>query len=97
VNFSVGESGCRTRTTVASAEYRPIVEAHAIAHSGRMFRFAEVRGSSPVALGALFIRRSDVRIGRSGLWRVRPEHARLLPSPLEHMLTHGRTGMLAAG
>jgi len=97
VNFSVGESGPRTRTTVTSAEYRPIVAAPIVGRSGRMIPFATVEGSRRVDLGILFVARTHVRVGRNGLWQVRPDVAERLPESIAYLLTHSRTGQFAAG
>jgi hypothetical protein len=94
VNFGVG-CQLRDRTTVKTREYRPAVTAHAVARSGSMFRLAGVEGSRALALGALFIRRAHVRMGRNGLWHLRSEIAELLSEPVRQILTHGRTGTMA--
>jgi hypothetical protein len=97
VNFSVGESGRRLRTEVKSADYRPATASPVVGRTGRMLRFADIVGSRRVSLGILFVARSHVRIGRNGLWRVRPEVAERLPEPIAYLMTHSRTGRVIAG
>jgi hypothetical protein len=95
VNFSVGHAARVTRTTVESSSYHPLVYAPAVGRTGYMFRFAEVSGSRPVLLGALFIARAVVQVGRNGLWHIRKDVGRLLPEPVAGLLTQDRTGVWA--
>src|SRR2546425_5379092 len=95
VNFSVGDTGRVTRTTVESSSYHPLINAPAVGRTGFMFGFAAVSGSRPGLRGAPFIARPLVQVGRNGLWHVRKEVAELLPESVGGVLTHGRTGVWA--
>lgn len=93
VNFSVGGGHALSRTTVES-DYRPSIEKIAAFRTGQIGSFATVKGSHKVSLSVLFICRSDVRIGRNGLWNLRPNHRESVSEPWRLALSYGRSGTL---
>jgi hypothetical protein len=42
----------------------------------------------------LFVCRADVRIGRNGLWNLRPAHRESVSEPWQSALPYGRSGRL---
>lgn len=62
--------------------------------TARVVTIVTVEGSTSVALYALFLCRRDVRIGRNGLWNLRPEHRNLVSDPYLAVLTYGRSGKI---
>jgi hypothetical protein len=93
VNFSVGGGHALSRTTVPP-DYRPTVKKSAVFRAGQLGSFAMVEGSRTVSLIVLFVCRSDVRIGRNGLWNLRPIHRESVSEPWRSVLSYGRSGNL---
>ena len=93
VHFSIGGGGAQNRTTV-EPNYRPSIENFTHFRTGRLDSFAIVEGSRIVSFFALFVCRADVRIGRNGLWNLRPEHRKSVSEPWRSALSYGRAGNL---
>ena len=94
VGFSVGKGSRRWRTMLPSPFYRPEIIAPWLAETGRVIEFCQIPGSPVIWLKALFLAKSDVQVGRNGVWHLRRELAGSLSSPFEKMLTWGRTGVI---
>lgn len=95
INFSIGEGQVRSRTVVSSSTYRPPIRAAITGATASLVPFATVEGSQVVQLFALFLAGSDVKVGRNGLWHLRPKLIESVPAAFRKLLTHGRTGELA--
>lgn len=93
VNFSVG-GGYSLSRTIVEPDYRPSIENFAVFRTGQLDSFATIEGSRTVSLFALFVCRADVRIGRNGLWNLRPKHRELVSEPWRSALSYGRSGKL---
>jgi len=96
VHFLVGEGGRRWRTLLPSSHYQPAIEPGPYV-TGRVQLFARIEGTPRVECHVLFLAAQQVRVGRSGLWRVREEVAVLLESRMRRLLSRGRTGTLRGG
>lgn len=96
VNFSVGKGGVVSRTVVDSPTYRPKFQATMTVATASFIQFTTVEGSQPVQLFALFLAGSDVKVGRNGLWHLRPKLVESVPVDFRNLLTYGRTGEWAA-
>lgn len=96
VNFSVGRGGVVSRTVVDSPTYRPKIQTTMTVSTTNVIQFPTVEGSRPVQLFALFLAGSDVKVGRNGLWRLRPKLVESVPVDFRKLLTYGRTGEWAA-
>ena len=96
VNFSVGGGGGRWQTLLPFIGYQPAIEPGPYV-TGRVQLFARIEGSPPVDCHVLFVAAQQVRVGRSGLWRVNRDVAVALEPALRHLLTRGRTGTLSGG
>jgi hypothetical protein len=88
VSFSVGKGWEQTRTLLSSAGYRPEIKRGSWV-TGRAQLFTRVDGEPLVDCDILFLATQQVRVGRSGLWRVREHIAELLEPPLRSILTRG--------
>ncbi len=93
VHFSVGGGGAQSRTTV-EPDYRPSIENIAVFRTGQLDSFAIVEGSRMVNFFVLFVCREDVRIGRNGLWNLRPALRESISEPWRSALSYGRSGRL---
>jgi hypothetical protein len=96
VNFSVGDGNVRLRTLVESPEYQPSIRLPITGVTGILLPFATVEGSHPIDLFVLFLAGSDVKVGRNGLWHLRPNLVDSVPEAFRRLLVYGRTGELAA-
>ncbi len=96
VNFSVGEGGRRLQTLLPLTGYRPVIERGPYV-TGRVQLLARIEGEPPIDCHVLFVTAQQVRVVRSGLWRVKAKVAELLEPPLRGVLTRGRTGTLRGG
>ena len=96
VNFSVGGGQVVSRTLVQSREYIPKLLANCTVSTASIFNFGTIEGSHSVALAAIFLAASDVRVGRNGLWHLRRDFAESVPDAYRQLLSFGRTGHLAA-
>jgi hypothetical protein len=54
--------------------------------TGNLVELVSIGGDAPLALGALFLARGDVKNARKGFWRVRPEIAEGVPGPVQAIL-----------
>ncbi len=91
VNFGVG-SHVISRTLLPEPTYLPSILSVASCVTGSMFKFTLVEGSPPIECWALFLDRSDVKMGRHGLWHLRRELSTNIFEPLKSILSYGRTG-----
>lgn len=96
INFSVGEGHRRLQTLLPLTGYRPAIERGPYV-TGRVHLFACIEGEPRVDCHVLFLATQQVRVVRSGLWRVNEKVAELLEPPLRSVLTRGRTGTLHGG
>jgi len=96
VKFSVGKGWEQTRTLLSLAGYRPEIKLGSWV-TGRAQLFTRVDGEPLVDCHILFLAAQQVRVGRSGLWRVRERIADLLEPPLRSILTRGKTGVVEQG
>ena len=96
VNFSVGEGHVVSRTVVDAPTYRPKFQATMTFMTASFIPFTTVDGSQPVQLFALFLAASEVKVGRNGLWHLRPKLVESVPVDFRNLLTYGRTGEWAA-
>lgn len=92
VHFSVGRGYFVSRTVLHSPDYWPRVQAAMTVTTCSFVPFAYVDGSHPVRLFALFLAGSDVKVGRNGLWRLRPKLVESVPANFRKLLTYGRKG-----
>jgi hypothetical protein len=60
--------------------------------TGNLVELVSIGGDTQLALGALFLARSDVKNARNGVWRVRGEIAEGAPEPLRGILKGPRRG-----
>ena len=96
VNFSVGEGQVVSRTLVESPAYRPVIRPQIAGATGALMLFVTVEGSHQVDLLVLFLAGSDVKVGRNGLWHLKPQLLKSVPEAFRELLARGRTGKLAA-
>jgi hypothetical protein len=96
VNFSAGEGGRRLQTLLPSTGYRPAIEGGPYL-TGHVQLFARIAGEPRVECQLLFLAAEQVRVVRSGLWRVKEKVAEGLEPPLRNILTRGRTGRRQGG
>lgn len=95
VNFSVGGGHVLSRTLVESPAYQPPIRLPITGVTRTLLQFATVEGSHQVELFVLFLAGSDVKVGRNGLWHLRPNLVDSVPEAFRELLVHGRTGELA--
>ena len=91
VRFAIGGGGVRWSTRLT---YRPDVPEARNLITGAVLHLFDVPGSEPLACHALFLRGEETKVGRNGLWHVRPPYSASLPAPLDRVLTYGRSGSL---
>jgi hypothetical protein len=96
VNFSVGGGHVLSRTNVSSRTYRPLVPVAINASTASVSRFSIIEGSHRVELFVLFLVGADVKLGRNGLWHLRPDLVPSVPEAYRALLSRGRTGELTA-
>ena len=97
VAFEIGDGQVRTRTLVASPEYRPEIDTSRRIKTGDITSFCTLSGDPAVQLRVLFLAASDVEVGRNGLWHLRSRLVDHIPESFRALLAHGRAGELAAG
>ena len=95
VAFEIGEGQARSRTLVASPEYRPTIGTSSIS-TGALVPFCTITGDPAIHLQALFLAAADVEVARDGIWHLRPRLVASVPESFRELLTHGRSGELAA-
>lgn len=96
VNFSVGAGQVRSRTVVASPSYRPLIPTPIAGATAALLPFSAVEGSHQVQLSVLFLAGSEVKVGRNGVWHLRPALVESVPEGFRELLAHGRAGELVA-
>ena len=77
---------------LASATFRPLIESNTTALTAGIEPFTAVNGSPEIQLFILFLAASDTKVGRNGLWHLRPNLVEYVPPTYRELLAHGRTG-----
>jgi len=97
-SFSVGveDGNVRSRTTVESIDYKPLIETPVESNTAALLHFSDIAGTTTVQLFALFLAGSDVKVGRNGLWHLRAELVPSVPSIYREILSYGRKGSFSA-
>ncbi len=60
--------------------------------TGGFVRLFAAGGTPPLTVDLLLIPRRMVRVGRLHIWHLRRPHQPLVPEPLRHLLSFGRSG-----
>jgi len=96
VLFSVGRGGRASRVTLRSPNDLPVMPSVTQLATSFITQLVRVQGDRDVGCSVLFIVASEVKVGRTGLWRVRSPISERIPEPYRTVLTRSRTGRLAA-
>lgn len=93
VSFSVGDSVVCEKVTLNSShiEPNPIVGNF---NSGSLLKFADLESEKQTILSVIFLSKSDVKIGRKGIWHLKPEFLDTLDEEWRKAFTFGRTGII---
>jgi len=91
VSFSVGGGGARWSTTF---ETRPVIPEERYLITESLLHLFDVPGSELLSCYAAFLRGDQTKVGRNGLWHLRPRYAEALHEPLRKTFTYGRSGEL---
>jgi len=84
-----------SQTLLNSPYDRPNISGSQSFRAGVTRRFTRIDGEPPLEVHFLFLARRDVRVTRSGLWRLRPEHLDAIADPaIRRMVGDGRAGNL---
>jgi hypothetical protein len=82
----------RCTTQLSGAQVRTDISPLDRVTSGKPWRFITVPGDPDVSLYLLFISGSQLILGRTGLWRLRPLVAARVPAEWRSVLTRARAG-----
>jgi hypothetical protein len=93
VNASIGNGGRRSRTILASPEYKPRIPLLDNFETGKITLLCTIDGEPKVDFLGLFLSRQDTKSYPKGLWHIRKHLISGIQEPLVRPLTYGRTGL----
>lgn len=95
VRSSIDFGHAQTCSEPPSYNYRPVVQGQQTFTTGVIQPFTHVDGNPAIDVLFLFLSQRDIRLTRSGSWRLRPELLEtIVDTSLRKMLTMRRTGYL---
>lgn len=96
ISFSVGDSVVCAQAHVPSQQTEPN-PLPGIYRTGRVIALARLLTQQPTTLYLLLLAVSDVRVGRKGIWHLKPQLVGDLVEPWRKIMTFGRTGNVDKG